>query len=181
MLRQADHAPRFTEVERWVHTATGIIVAVLFATAAALYIEPVALLVGRRSLVELVHIVAGLALGVPMLVGLAISPELRADVRALDRMTRADREWLRRRDRRSAGLVMGKFNSGQKLAAAVMAGAGLVLLGTGLLLIAPVRVDLPDRVREGATIVHDLFTFGLLVLLVGHIVMAVRHSDGGVA
>jgi len=164
-----------------VHTTTAVIVGVLFATAAALYIEPVALLVGRRSVVELVHIVAGLSLGVPMLVGLLLSPELRADVRALDRMTRADRQWLRRRDRRTAGLLTGKFNSGQKLAAAVMAGAGLVLFGTGLLLIAPVRLDLPNRVREGATIVHDLFTFGLLVLLLGHVVMAVRHPEGGTA
>jgi formate dehydrogenase subunit gamma len=176
MHQRAEPLPRFTVTERRVHMTTGLLVAVLFATGAALYIEPIALVVGRRSLVELIHVIAGLALGLPMLVGLVLSPELRADVRALDRMTRADREWLTRRDRRSAGLDTGKFNSGQKLAAAVMAGAGLVLLGTGLLLIAPLRINLPDGIREGATVVHDLVTFGLLILLLGHLFMASRHS-----
>jgi formate dehydrogenase subunit gamma len=92
-----------------------------------------------------------------------------------------DRAWLRRRDRRRAGLAVGKFNGGQKLAAATMAGAGLVLLGTGVLLLAPVRLDLPDGVREGATVTHDLFTFGLLLLLVGHVWLAQRHPEARAA
>jgi len=120
-------------------------------------------------------------LPLPTLVGLAASASLRADVRTLNRMTRTDRQWLRRRDRRQAQLPVGKFNGGQKLAAAVVAGAGLVLFGTGLLLLAPARVSLPVSVRQGATITHDLFTFGLLVLLAGHVWLAYRHPEARAA
>jgi formate dehydrogenase subunit gamma len=154
---------------------------VLAVTGAALYVPSLALLVGRRTAVEAVHVVAGLLLPVPTLAALAVSASLRADVRALNRMTGTDWAWLRRRNRRHAGLPVGKFNGGQKLAAAVVAGAGLVLLGTGLLLLAPARFALPVGVRQGATITHDLFTFGLLVLLAGHVWLAYRHPEARLA
>ncbi|HET6815947.1 MAG TPA: cytochrome b/b6 domain-containing protein [Mycobacteriales bacterium] len=177
----ADGLPRFSRIERWVHRTTGVLVAVLVLTGLTLYDGSLSVLVSRRTLVEGTHIVAGLMLPLPMLVGLACSRDLRADVRLLGRLTHADRAWLRRRDRRTAGLAVGKFNGGQKLAAAVMAGAGLVLLGTGVLLLAPVRLDLPDSVRQGATVTHDLFTFGVLALLAGHIWMAIRHPQARAA
>jgi formate dehydrogenase subunit gamma len=154
---------------------------VLAATGAVLYYEPLSLLVGRRTVVEAVHIIAGLLLPVPTLIGIAVSPELRADLRRLNRFGRVDWQWLRRRDRRTARLPVGKFNGGQKLAAAFTAGAAVVLFGTGLLLIAPARINLPVGVRQGATITHDLFTFGLLVLLTGHIWMALRHPEARAA
>lgn len=181
MNRSPATLPRFTRAETWVHRSTAVLVAVLTFTGAALYYEPLTLLVGRRPLMELTHLVAGLLLPLPMVVGLGLSPALRRDVRLLNRLTKVDRQWLRRRDRRSAGLAVGKFNGGQKLAAAVIAGSGLVLFGTGLLLIAPARVNLPDGVREGATVVHDLFTFGLLLLLAGHLWLAARHPAARVA
>jgi formate dehydrogenase subunit gamma len=181
MRPPADGLPRFTVVERWVHRATGALVAVLFATGLTLYYGALSVLVSRRALVETTHIVAGLLLPFPMIAGLLVSPELRDDVRLLGRLTTVDRIWLRRRDRRRAGLPVGKFNGGQKLAAATMSGAGLVLFATGLLLLAPVRLDLSDGVREGATITHDLFTFGALLLLGGHIWLAMRHPQARVA
>jgi formate dehydrogenase subunit gamma len=177
----AEGLPRFTVVERWVHRSTAILVAVLFATGLTLYYAPLSVLVSRRALVETTHVAAGLLLPLPLLAALLVSPELRADVSALGRLTRVDRLWLRRRDRRRSRLPVGKFNGGQKLAAATMSGAGLVLLGTGLLLLAPVRLDLPDGVREGATITHDLFTFGAFLLLGGHIWLAMRHPQARVA
>ena len=176
-----DALPRFTVAEKWVHRTTAALVLVLTVTGATLYDESLALLVGRRTLVESTHIIAGLLLPLPMLVGLMVSPELRADIHALNRMTRTDRQWLRRRDRRIARLPVGKFNGGQKLAAAVIAGAGLVLFGTGLLLIAPARINLPVGVRQGATLVHDFFTFGLLALLAGHTWLALRHPEARTA
>jgi len=169
--------PRFTRAETWVHRLTAALVAVLFASGAVLYDEQLALLVGRRLVVEGVHVVAGLLLPVPVLVGLWLSPQLRADVGTLGRFLPVDRDWLRRRDRRKAKLPVGKFNAGQKLASAVIVGAGLVLFGTGLLLLAPARIDLPVALRQGATITHDLFTFGLLILLAGHLWLALRHPE----
>jgi formate dehydrogenase subunit gamma len=172
-----DTLPRFTRAERWVHRVTGALIAVLTATGSVLYYEPFALAVGRRPLVEALHIAAGLLLPIPALLGAFGSPALRRDFATLGRMTGIDWQWLRRRDRRTARLPVGKFNGGQKLASAVLLGSLLVLFGSGLLLIAPVRIDLPVGMRQGATIVHDLFTFGVLLLLAGHIWLALRHPE----
>jgi formate dehydrogenase subunit gamma len=116
-----------------VHQATAVLGLTCLATAAALYLEPIAELVGRRGLVVQIHVWSGLALPVPVLLGLA-SRAVRSDYRLLNRWTRVDLEWLRRRDRRTAGLPVGKFNAGQKLNASLSAGGGLVLLGTGIVL-----------------------------------------------
>ena len=172
-----DTLARFTPTERWVHRTTAALIAVLTVTGSVLYYEPFALAVGRRPLVEGLHIAAGLLLPLPSLVGALASTSLRRDFVVLGRMTSTDWQWLRRRDRRRARLPVGKFNGGQKLASAVLLGALLVLFGTGLLLIAPVRIDLPVGMRQGATIVHDLFTFGVLLLLAGHIWLALRHPE----
>jgi len=176
-----DRLPRFTRAETWVHRSTAAIVAVLTVTGAILYDEQLALLFSRRLLIEGTHVVAGLLLPVPTLVGLWCSREFRADVTTLARFASTDWDWLRRRDRRTAGLPVGKFNGGQKLAAATVLGAALVLFGTGLLLLAPARISLPVGVRQGATVTHDLFTFGLLVLLAGHLWLALRHPEARAA
>jgi formate dehydrogenase subunit gamma len=181
MPPRTDTLPRFSRAESLVHRSTAALVALLAVTGAVLYFEPLSLLVGRRLLVEGTHVVAGLLLPLPTLVGLCVSPALRADVRLLGRLAPVDTQWLRRRDRRRAGLAVGKFNGGQKLAAATMLGAGLVLFGTGLLLIAPARINLPVSMREGATITHDLFTFGLVLLLTGHLWLALRHPEARAA
>lgn len=172
-----DTLPRFSAVETWVHRLTGALIAVLTATGAVLYYEPFALAVGRRPIVEGMHIAAGLLLPLPALVGCFVSAALRRDFAVLGRMTRIDWQWLRRKDRRTARLPIGKFNGGQKLASAVLLGALLVLFFTGLLLIAPVHINLPVSMRQGATIVHDLFTFGVLLLLAGHVWLALRHPE----
>lgn len=180
-MHRPEPLQRFSRGERRIHRSTAFLVGVLALTGAALYVPSLALLVGRRTVLEAVHIVAGLLLPLPTLAGMALSAPMRADIRTLNRMTGSDWRWVRRRDRRTAGLPVGKFNGGQKLASAVVAGAGLVLFGTGLLLIAPARVSLPVSVREGATITHDLFTFGLLALLAGHIWLAYRHPEARAA
>jgi formate dehydrogenase subunit gamma len=173
----SDTLPRFTATEKWVHRTTGAVVALLTVSGAVLYYEPFALAVGRRPIVEGLHIVAGLLLPLPALLGAFTSPALRRDFGVLGRMTALDWQWLRRKDRRTARLPIGKFNGGQKLASAVLLGGLLVLLGTGLLLIAPDRIDLPVGMRQGATIVHDVFTFGVLLLLAGHLWLALRHPE----
>jgi formate dehydrogenase subunit gamma len=180
-MPRPDRLPRFTRAETWVHRSTAALVAVLTVTGAILYDEELALLVSRRLLVEGTHVVAGLLLPVPTLIGLWRSAAFRADVTTLARFAPTDWDWLRRSDRRKARLPVGKFNGGQKLAAATILGAALVLFGTGVLLLAPARVALPVGVRQGATVTHDLFTFGLLVLLAGHLWLALRHPEARAA
>jgi formate dehydrogenase subunit gamma len=165
---------RFAPASRWVHRVTAVLVAVCLLTAAVLYLEPLATLVGRRGLVVQLHLWAGLALPVPVLLG-RLSAAYRADLRELDRWTAADRAWLRRRDRRAAGLPVGKFNAGQKLNAALSAGGGLVLLGTGIVMEYGHRWPLP--LRTGATWVHDWTAAALLLLVLGHVRLAYRDED----
>ena len=172
-----ERVPRFTRTETLVHRSTSVLVLALLATGIALYVPSVSVLVGRRSLLATTHVLCGLALPFPMLLGLLGCPELRRDVAALGRFVGDDAVWLRRPDRRTAGLRVGKFNAGQKLAAALFLSAGLVLIGTGLLLLVPVGVDLPDSVRTGATFTHDVVTWALLLLLLGHLWEAWRHPE----
>ena len=172
--------PRFTPAERWVHRATALLVGVLIATGAILYDGSLAVLVGRRALVAGVHVTAGLLLPVPALLGL-LSRAFRADLGRLNRFAPDDWAWLQRRDRRVGGLAVGKFNAGQKLAAAFVAGAGLTLLGTGLVMLGPTVWDVPVGWRQGATTVHDGLAFALVVVLVGHLWEAYRHPEARAA
>jgi formate dehydrogenase subunit gamma len=166
MPRSAERLARFTTTERWVHRGTAAIMGVLLLTAAALYIGPLSVLVGRRSLVAMVHVYAGVALPAPILLGL-LSRAFRRDAGILNRLTAADWEWLRSKDRRSGRIPVGKFNAGQKLNAAFVVGAILVMLGTGLMM--RWANTWPVSLRTGATFVHDWLAYAVVVVLAGHL------------
>ncbi|WP_217167761.1 cytochrome b/b6 domain-containing protein [Streptomyces sp. AC512_CC834] len=159
---------RFTAAARWAHHTTAVLAGVCIFTAACLYISPLAQLVGRRPLVTTVHEWSGIALPVPVLLGMA-SRALRSDLGRLNRFAPHDRRWLKAAVRRSgtSGIPSGKFNAGQKVYASWTAGAGLVMVGTGLLLWFPELVSL--SVRMGATFVHDWLALTIGVVLAGHI------------
>jgi formate dehydrogenase subunit gamma len=160
---------RFAPPVRWVHRSMAVLMGVCIVTAAALYLPELSTLVGHRYLVGQLHYWTGLALPVPLLVGL-LSPDYRADARRLNRFTSADRQWLRRRTRTTARV--GKFNAGQKLNAALSLGAIGVLLGTGFLMHNTHLVRL--TLRTGATFVHDWSALALGLLVIGHVVKASR-------
>jgi formate dehydrogenase subunit gamma len=170
----SDELPRFTPAQRWVHRVTGLLVGACIVTAAMLYYGPLALAVGHRRTVELVHVWAGFALPAPALLGLA-SGAYRADLRRLNRFARADWQWLRSRTRRDGTIRVGKFNAGQKLNAALSAGSVLVLLGTGVILFFPGLTRL--TFRTGATFAHDWFALGFGLLVLGHIAFAAKSPE----
>ena len=163
--------PRFDGTERAVHWVTAVVALALVATGAVMYVGPLAGLVGHRGTVRTVHFWCGVVVPVPLVLGL-LAPRrgraLRADARALERLDADDRAWLRRRP--SAG--PGKFNAGQKLNTAFLLGAGVVLFLTGLMLRA--ATSFPVTLRTGATFVHDWFAIGLTLLVLGHVVLALR-------
>jgi formate dehydrogenase subunit gamma len=109
-----------------------------------------------------------------MLLG-AVSAAYRRDVGALNRFTPPDWAWLRqqvRLRRHRVDVPIGKFNAGQKLYAAFIAGAILVMLGTGVIM--EYGGGLPVSYRTGATFVHDLLAYGLAAGVCGHLWMAAR-------
>jgi formate dehydrogenase subunit gamma len=171
--RPADAAElrRFGRAARWVHGAVGVLVLGCTATAAVLYLSSLAVLVGHRHVVELVHVWCGFALPLPLLAGLA-SPGYRADLRRLDRFTGHDWRWLRSRTRRDGRIPVGKFNAGQKLNGALSGGAVAVLLLTGTVM--QLTGLTPLAWRTGATVVHDWTALALGLLVIGHVSFALR-------
>jgi formate dehydrogenase gamma subunit len=168
--------PRFTRAERWVHHATALLLISCLATAATLYVGPIAAAVGQRGLMKALHTWSGFALPIPIVLGW-FSTAFRADLRRLNRFRPADWQWLRDRDRRAVHdgrgvLDVGKFNAGQKLNAAFVAGSIAVMLGTGTMLAFP--DPWPDDWRTGATFVHDWLTLAVFLMVVGHLWMALR-------
>ncbi|PWI19543.1 formate dehydrogenase [Streptomyces sp. Act143] len=182
MTLRADAPPRtrirrFGRPQRWVHRTTAALMGVCVATAACLYLPQLAELVGRRELVVRIHEWAGLALPVPVLAGLA-SRAFRADLRFLNRFGPHDGIWLRaalRRDRRRSSRPAGKFNAGQKIYAAWIAGASLVMLGTGLLMWFTHLT--PIQWRTSATFVHDWLALTMGIVIAGHIGMALGDPE----
>ncbi|GLZ05794.1 formate dehydrogenase subunit gamma [Actinomadura sp. NBRC 104412] len=172
---------RFSRAERWIHHVTALLMLVCLVTAALLYVPALSAAVGRRDLIKPLHVYAGFALPVPVLLGL-LSRAFRADLSRFNRFDPADWEWLQRRDRRDVtypkdgpprGVVpIGKFNPGQKLNAAFTMGAILVMLGTGAILTFP--DPWPDRWRTGATFMHDWLFLIILVVTLGHLWYAAR-------
>ncbi|MBB5890279.1 cytochrome b/b6 domain-containing protein [Kutzneria kofuensis] len=167
----SDRVQRFGRVQRLVHRTTGWLMAFCAGTAACLYFSPLAELVGRRLLVVAVHEISGILLPVPLLLGL-FSAEFRADLKRLNRFAKYDGEWLRLAVKRLKSRPAGKFNAGQKLYAAWIAGAVPVMLFTGLLMWFGDL--LPWIPRSSAIFVHDWLALAIAVVVVGHIRMAYR-------
>ncbi|MFD3842312.1 cytochrome b/b6 domain-containing protein [Streptomyces sp. NPDC058642] len=168
---------RFGRSQRWVHRTTAALMGVCVLTAACLYIPQLAELVGRRELVVRLHEWSGLALPVPVLAGL-VSRRFRTDLRFLNRFGPHDRIWLRaalRRDKRPSARPAGKFNAGQKIYASWIAGATLVMLGTGLLMWFTHLT--PIQWRTSATFVHDWLALTVGIVLAGHIGMALGDPE----
>src|SRR5579875_4144455 len=115
---------RFDRVERAVHWVNAALFLILIATGAVLYFTPLIALVGRRRLIEQVHLYVGLSLPLPLLLGLIGNwgRGLRRDASRINGWTEADLQWLRglvdtASGRRQAASRprLGKFNAGQKL------------------------------------------------------------------
>jgi formate dehydrogenase subunit gamma len=174
--RSGKRVPRFDRTERAVHWATAVLVLVLVATGAILYIPSLSVLVGRRLIVEDTHIYVGVAVFVPLLVGMVgrWGARLRADLRQMKGLSDAEVSWLRSLGRRGRDAI-GKFNPGQKLNTNAVGGMLVVLFVTGLIL----RWGnfFPVSVRTGATFVHDVFAVAFTVVIAGHISFAATHPQ----
>jgi formate dehydrogenase subunit gamma len=174
MTRLPAELLRFTRGERWVHRTTAILMGVCLATAAILYVDALSQLFGNRAVIEWIHVIAGIGLPIPILLGL-LSKAFRADAGRLNRFTRNDWKWLRSRQRRNGKIPVGKFNAGQKLNANFQLGAIFIMLGTGLIMrFANIW---PVSLRTGATFVHDWMSYAILAMVLGHIYMANRDPN----
>ncbi len=166
---------RFDEVQRAAHWANALLFAVLMATALPLYLGSLGGLVGRRHLLAEIHLWAGLALPLPLVVSL-LGPwgvRMRRDIRRCNLWTREEVRWIR-----SAGtstLDADKFNPGQKLNVAFTGGVIVVMLASGAVMHWFGAV--PVSWRTGATFVHDACAFAVFAVVAVHVVLALAHRD----
>ncbi len=166
---------RFDRVQRAAHWANAALFGLLVLTALPLYFPSVERVVGRHVLVATIHVWAGIAWPVPLLVSL-IGPwgaRMRRDVRRFNRWTRRELDWLWHFG--NVDLEKDKFNPGQKLNAVFIGGAIVVFLGTGVVMkwFGLFPVDW----RTGATFVHEVLAFVVVAVVLGHILMALTHRD----
>lgn len=175
--KEAGSLVRFDGVERAVHWATAVLFLTLVVTGAALYVPPLVALVGRRALLVRAHVDAGLALPLPLLIGVAgpWGRALRADLRRLNRWSEDDGRWLSLALRRlpRSHLRVGKFNAGQKLNAAASLGVMGVMLMTGSIM--RWFYFWPLSWRSGATFVHELVAYLFVAVVLAHLYMALTH------
>jgi formate dehydrogenase subunit gamma len=162
---------RFSRTERALHWANATGFFVLLATGLILYLPSLAVLVGRRPLIQELHFWSGVA-WVCVLAAIVLAGDRRGLARLareVDRFDRDDLRWLL--GRRPA--PQGRLNAGQKLNTALTAAFTALFLVSGLLLWFGER---DTRFRFASTVLlHDGLMYAALVLLVGHLYLAVIH------
>jgi formate dehydrogenase subunit gamma len=170
---------RFSRTERaahWVH-ATAFLA--LLATGLALYFPSLSEAVGRRALLKDLHVytAVGWVIGLTLVVMLGDRRGIRQTLHELDVYDADDLLWLQRYPR-----PQGRFNAGQKLNAALTAAFAVLFAVSGSLLWLGER---DHRFQFASSILlHDWLTFFSLVLLVGHLYLALiypatRHALRG--
>jgi formate dehydrogenase subunit gamma len=162
---------RFSRTERALHWVNAAFFLALLATGLVLYLPDLSVLVGRRPLVKSLHLWSGIA-WVGVLVAIALVGDRRGVARLareLDRFDRDDLRWLT--GRRPA--PQGRLNAGQKLNTILTAAYTVLFLVSGLLLWLGER-DTSFRFAS-TVLLHDGLMFAALVLLAGHLYLAVLH------
>ena len=163
-------------VERLVHWSTAVIMLTLIVTGAILYLPALALRVGHRGLVENIHVITGLCLLGPLILGLAgpWRKRLLSDIRRFDRWRPSDFDLFKSRVRRS-GQPRDKFNGGQKIMAAFLGSAMVAALVTGVIM----RFAPSSWVTwaTGATLVHDALFFGIVIAVIAHVAIALSRPE----
>ena len=171
---------RFTRTERALHWTLTLGFLALLASGLVLYVPKLSVLVARRPLIKTLHLYTAVAWLVALVLVIAVGDRksLLATWRELDRFDEDDRRWLLHRPSDP-----GRFNAGQKLNAALTAAFTLLFAVSGFLLWYGER---DTRFRFASTILlHDGLMYVSLVLLVGHLYLAVirpatRHSLRGI-
>jgi len=162
---------RFSRTERALHWANAIGFFLLLATGLILYLPSLAVLVGRRPLIQDIHFWSGIG-WIAILVLIVLAGDRRGilrTVRELDGFDRDDARWLV--GRRPA--PQGRFNAGQKLNATLTAAFTFLFFVSGLLLWFGER---DTRFRFASTVIlHDGLMYAAVVLLIGHLYLALIH------
>ena len=160
---------RFSPAERLLHWVNALGFFFLLATGLILYLPRLSMLVSRRQTIQYIHFWGGVAWLVALAAVVVLGGRrLLATARELDTFDGDDLRWLRGR-----GAPQGRFNAGQKINA-VLTAAFAVLFGASGLLLWFGEQD--TRFRFASTVLlHDGLMYVSLLLLVGHLYLALIH------
>jgi formate dehydrogenase subunit gamma len=166
---------RFSRVQISAHLLLAVAFFAMLWTGMCLYFPGLAEVMGR-PLAKSVHLWSSGALVAGLAVMAAFRPrDLGRVAREAEALDRDDVAWLRGGPRRvvdhRGAPEQGWLNAGQKLATAVMLGLLVVLYGTGVVMWLGTGVTWL-RIGSGAVDVHDLATILFVLLVLGHLYLA---------
>ncbi len=167
---------RFSGAERSVHWLLASTFLTMLATGLVLYLPSLAQVAADRQLWKSIHLGAAIAFWVGLTLIVAVSGgELGHTASEIETFDDDDRRWLAWSVRRQAPAPpQGRFNAGQKLNAAIVAGLMVVFTGSGVLIYAQ-ETDAAFRGQASAILVHDLATFAVLPMILGHLYLSLIH------
>jgi formate dehydrogenase subunit gamma len=175
---------RFSGAEQSLHWLLAVSFLVMLATGLILYLPSLAEVAAQRQLWKSIHLGAALGFWVGVLLIWSSDPvELRSAKHEIDRFDSDDRAWLAWSvTRRGAEPPQGRFNAGQKLNTAIVAGLMVVFTFTGVLIYLQ---EASARFRgTSAILIHDVAMYIAIPLVIGHLYLALlnpstRHSLRG--
>ena len=168
---------RFTGVQRLLHAVLAVTFLGMLWTGLCLW-SPSLAEVMNRSVARPWHEGFAVALGIAFVLVMVLRPrDLTAIAREVDSLDRDDVEWLRGGPRRLVDHAdapeQGWLNAGQKINTALTMGLLVVLGFTGVLLwLAP---GTPALRFAGTVDVHDIASILIVLLVCGHLYLAVIH------
>lgn len=169
---EAPYVQRFTPTERALHWVHALSFFLLLATGIALYVPALTQGFGSRALLRDVHVATAAAWAIALVTVVVVGDRaaLRETLRDIDALDADDRVWLRTRR-----APQGRFNAGQKLNAAITAAVALLFAVSGLLLWYGARDNAFSL--ASALLLHDVLTVFAVVLVAGHLYLALVHPS----
>jgi formate dehydrogenase subunit gamma len=175
---------RFSAAEQTLHWLLAASFLAMLATGLILYLPSLAQVAANRQLWKSIHLGAALAFWAGVVLLFMSAPrELRATARQLDHYDEDDRRWLAWSVRRNGPEPpQGRFNAGQKLNSAIVAGLMVVFTISGVLMYLQ-ETDASFR-GTSAILVHDVAMYIAVPIVLGHLYLALlnpstRHSLRG--
>lgn len=164
---------RFDASERAVHWIHAAAFTVLTATGIVMYLPALSTRIADRPTLKAIHLIAAVAwlTGLAVVATLGDRRRLRATLAELERFDAYDRRWLGGRWR----TPQGRFNAGEKAHAIVQGALSVLFVITGALLLLGER-DTVFRL-PGTIAVHDAAMYVAVVLVVGHVYLAVINPS----
>jgi formate dehydrogenase subunit gamma len=179
-----EYVRRFSGAEQALHWLLAVSFLTMLVTGLILYLPSLAEVAANRRLWKTIHLGAALAFWFgTFLIVISSTGALRRTVGQIDQFDDDDRRWLKWQVRQIGPKPpQGRFNAGQKLNTAVIAGLMVVFTISGTLMYLQ-EVDASFR-GTSAILVHDIAMYIAIPLVIGHLYMAMlnpstRHSLRG--